>query len=215
MYTCTGGKMRTIIGYVRVSTMQQDCANQRMAIFDYAHKNGLTINNFIESQASSRGTLKERKADTLLNLNSNDTIIVSEISRLGRSVSEVVQIINAFIKKKINFIAIKENIKIIEELDMQSKMLITLFSLFAEIERDLVSQRTKEALDALKRGGKRLGRPRGQPTKSKLDDKEDQIKQLVNLKISASAMGRIFGVDRLTVCRFIKRKNIKCTSATK
>lgn len=207
--------MPKVCAYLRVSTEAQDCNRQRMVIFDYAHKNNLTISKFLEVQVSAGASFKERKTDLLLELASNDTIIVSEISRLGRSVSEVTHLINLFIQKKINFIAIKENIKITEALDMQSKMLVTLFSLFAEIERDLVSQRTKEALDALKRGGKRLGRPRGQPTKSKLDDKEDQIRQLVNLKISASAMSRIFGVDRLTVCRFIKRKNIKCISTTK
>lgn len=215
MYSRMECWMGKICGYLRVSTEAQDCNRQRMVIFDYAHKNNLIINNFLEVQVSAKASFKERKTNLLLEFTSGDTIIVSEISRLGRSVSEVTHIINLFIEKKINFIAIKENLIVREELDMQSKMLVTLFSLFAEIERDLVSQRTKEALDALKRGGKQLGRPKGQPTKSKLDDKEDQIRQLVNLRVSASAMGRIFGVDRLTVCRFIKRKKIKRTSTEK
>lgn len=200
--------MTQIIGYIRVSTQQQDCNNQKLSLLDYAHKNNLIINRFIESQASSRKTLRERKADTLLELEEGDTVIVSELSRLGRSVTEVIQIINSFIHGKISFICIKENIVVKEQLDMQSKMLVTLFSLFAEIERDLVSQRTKEALDALKKRGKRLGRPVGTITKLILEDKEDQVKKLAALKVSKSAMGRMFNVDRSTIDRFLKRKKI-------
>jgi DNA invertase Pin-like site-specific DNA recombinase len=133
----------------------------------------------VEVYASSRKSLKERKTNVLTELEKGDTIIVSELSRLGRSVTEVIQLINSFIKGKIYLISLKENIVIKEQLDMQSKMLITLFSLFAEIERDLVSYRTKEALAAIKQRGKRLGRPKGSTGKCVLDDKEDQIKKLI------------------------------------
>ena len=112
-------------------------------------------------------------------------------------------------KGKIYLISLKENIVIKEQLDMQSKMLITLFSLFAEIERDLVSYRTKEALSAIKQRGKRLGRPKGSTGKCVLDDKEDQIKKLVELRVSHSAIGRMFNVNRATVDRFVKNKNFK------
>jgi DNA invertase Pin-like site-specific DNA recombinase len=197
-----------ICAYVRVSTEAQDCNNQRVAIYDYAHKHNLIINKFVEVYASSRKSLKERKTNVLTELEKGDTIIVSELSRLGRSVTEVIQLINSFIKGKIYLISLKENIVIKEQLDMQSKMLITLFSLFAEIERDLVSYRTKEALDALKKRGKRLGRPKGSTGKCVLDDKEDQIKKLVELRVSHSAISRMFSVNRATVDRFVKNKKI-------
>lgn len=201
--------MGNICAYVRVSTEAQDCNNQRVAIYDYAHKHNLIINKFVEVYASSRKSLKERKTNVLTELEKGDTIIVSELSRLGRSVTEVIQLINSFIKGKIYLISLKENIVIKEQLDMQSKMLITLFSLFAEIERDLVSYRTKEALAAIKQRGKRLGRPKGSTGKCVLDDKEDQIKKLVELRVSHSAMGRMFNVNRATVDRFVKNKNFK------
>lgn len=200
--------MGNICAYVRVSTEAQDCNNQRVAIYDYAHKHNLIINKFVEVYASSRKSLKERKTNVLTELEEGDTIIVSELSRLGRSVTEVIQLINSFIKGKIYLISLKENIVIKEQLDMQSKMLITLFSLFAEIERDLVSYRTKEALAALKHDGKRLGRPKGATNKCVLDDKEDQIKRLIELRVSHSAIGRMFNVNRATVARFVKNKKI-------
>lgn len=201
--------MSNICAYVRVSTEAQDCNNQRVAIYDYAHKHNLIINKFVEVYASSRKSLKERKTNVLTELEKGDTIIVSELSRLGRSVTEVIQLINSFIKGKIYLISLKENIVIKEQLDMQSKMLITLFSLFAEIERDLVSYRTKEALAAIKQRGKRLGRPKGSTGKCVLDDKEDQIKKLIELRVSHSAIGRMFSVNRATVDRFVKNKNFK------
>lgn len=201
--------MGNICAYVRVSTEAQDCNNQRVAIFDYAYKHNLVISKFVEVYASSRKSLKERKTNVLTELKEGDTIIVSELSRLGRSVTEVIQLINSFIKGKIYLISLKENIVIKEQLDMQSKMLVTLFSLFAEIERDLISYRTKEALAALKHDGKRLGRPKGATNKCVLDDKEDQIKKLVELRVSHSAIGRMFNVNRATVDRFVKNKNFK------
>jgi len=201
--------LSNICAYVRVSTEAQDCNNQRVAIYDYAHKHNLIINKFVEVYASSRKSLKERKTNVLTELEKGDTIIVSELSRLGRSVTEVIQLINSFIKGKIYLISLKENIVIKEQLDMQSKMLITLFSLFAEIERDLVSYRTKEALAAIKQRGKRLGRPKGSTGKCVLDDKEDQIKKLIELRVSHSAIGRMFSVNRATVDRFVKNKNFK------
>ena len=207
--------MGNICAYVRVSTEAQDCNNQRVAIYDYAHKHNLIINKFVEVYASSRKSLKERKTNVLTELEKGDTIIVSELSRLGRSVTEVIQLINSFIKGKIYLISLKENIVIKEQLDMQSKMLITLFSLFAEIERDLVSYRTKEALAAIKQRGKRLGRPKGSTGKCVLDDKEDQIKKLVELRVSHSAIGRMFNVNRATVDRFVKNKNFKPLPNTK
>lgn len=167
----------------------------------------MTINKFVEVQASSRKSLQERKTDLLLGLEAGDVIVISELSRLGRSVSEVIQLINLFIQRKIQLIAIKENIKIQESLDLQSKMLVTLFSLFAEIERDLVSQRTTEALRALKRSGKRLGRPKGYG-KLVLEDREDQVRKLLELQLSYSAISRMLRVDRATVLRFVKRYKI-------
>ena len=164
-----------IYAYVRVSTNRQDFNNQKLEIHEYARKNNFIINEFIEIEHSSRKSIKERKIDLLLEkLNQDDLLIVTEISRLGRSVGQVIQIINSLIKNEIRFIAIKEAIKVNKKMDIQTKTMVTMFGLFAEIERDLISERTKQGLIAAKEKGKILGRPKGRG-KSKLDKFKPEI----------------------------------------
>ena len=135
--------------YLRISTGGQELNNQRLAILDYAQKEKLQIDRFLEIQSSSRKSLKERGIDGLfLEMGAGDLLLVSEISRLGRSVGQIIQIVDELIKNQINFIAIKENIRLNGKQDIQSKVMITMFGLFAEIERDLISERTREGLVA-------------------------------------------------------------------
>ncbi len=152
----------SVWAYLRVSRDGQDTNHQRFAILEFAHKEKLHIDDFIEVEVSSRRSRKERCIDFLSDsLKEGDSLIVSELSRLGRSLGEVVSLVDDLHKRKIKFIAIKEKIHLADKYDMQSKVAITFFSLFAELERDLNSLRTKEALAALKREGKRLDVPRG------------------------------------------------------
>jgi len=112
-------------------------------------------------------------------------------------------------KKQVKFFAIKETIKLNGSIkDIQSKVMITLFSLFAEIERDLISLRTREALAAAKACGKQLGRPKGSLGKSKLDGKEQQIKDFLSLKISKSSIAKLTGFDRSTLHHFIVSRHL-------
>ena len=118
---------------------------------------------------SSRKTSKQRRIDELLQiLNQTDTLIVTELSRLGRSTAEVIALVNALIQRNIRLITIKQNLDI-QQQDMNSKIIITLFSLFSELERDLISLRTKEALSAKRAQGQILGKPKGTLQKSKFD----------------------------------------------
>lgn len=168
-----------IIAYLRISTEQQDLNTQKLELHEYAHKHNLKIDQFIETEISSRKNLNERKINFLLDkLQRGDLLIVSELSRLGRSVGQVIQIIDSLIKNQIKFIAIKEAIKVDGKHDIQTKTMITLFSLFAEIERDLISARTKQGLIAAKKKGKLLGRPKGSG-KSKLDQFKIEIEALL------------------------------------
>ena len=101
----------TTIAYLRISTSGQDLNNQRLAILDYAHKHRLQIDQFLEVQVSSRKTLKERGIEGFFEgISAGDIVLVSELSRIGRSVGQVIQIVDDLIKHKIRFIAIKENI---------------------------------------------------------------------------------------------------------
>ena len=150
------------MGYVRVSTEAQDVRNQRHKILEYANSRGYRVDEFIEIEISSRKDSKARGIDGLLErLKAGDVFIVSELSRIGRSVVEVITIIDGIIRKQVRFIAIKQNFDIQGNHDIQSKVLLTIFALLAELERDLVSERTRRALAAKKAQGVRLGRPKG------------------------------------------------------
>ena len=104
--------MRTI-AYLRISTNKQDLDNQRLAIWDYAYKNKIEIDSFIEIQISAKKNTRERKIDELLTeLKENDTLLVTELSRLGRSLGQIIRIVDELIKRKIKLISIKENINL-------------------------------------------------------------------------------------------------------
>jgi DNA invertase Pin-like site-specific DNA recombinase len=199
----------SVWAYLRVSRDGQDTNHQRFAILEFAHKEKLQIDDFIEVEISSRRSKKERRIDFLSDsLKEGDSLIVSELSRLGRSLGEVVSLVDDLHKRKIKFIAIKEKIHLADKYDMQSKVASTFFSLFAELERDLNSLRTKEALAALKREGKRLGRPKGIVGKSRLDGKELEISKLVGLKVSKTSIARIMEVDRSTLLNFMHSRKL-------
>jgi DNA invertase Pin-like site-specific DNA recombinase len=150
--------MKTV-AYLRISTGSQDLANQKLAILDYARQNRFTIDRFVEAQASSRKGRDQRRVEELLGaLAAGDRMVVSELSRLGRSLGQVIQLVDELVKRKVRFIAIKESIRFEGKQDMQTKVMVALFGLFAEVERDLISERTKEGLVAA-RG--RLARARG------------------------------------------------------
>ncbi len=130
------------------------------------------------------------------------------IKRMGRSVGEIITTVDTLVRKKIRFIAVKEGIRLNGSQDMRTKVMVTMFSLFAEIERDLISMRTKEGLAAAKASGKRLGRPKGVLGKSKLDGREDEIKRLLALGVSKASIAKITGVDRSTLYNFIKSRGL-------
>jgi len=156
--------------YLRVSTDKQDIDNQRLEILTYANKHNMKIDEFIEVEISSRkDLLKRRIGELLTKVAAGDTVIVAELSRIGRSIVEVINIVNELVKKKVRLITIKQALDIRDNGDMQTKIMITMFSLFAEIERDLISQRTKAALAAIKAGGQKLGKPKRAPRRSKLE----------------------------------------------
>ena len=145
--------MRQILAYLRTSTNKQEISNQKLEILEFAHRNNFKIDGFIESTISSRKSPKQRRIDELIGkLSSGDTLIVTELSRLGRSTAEVISLVNSLVEGKVRLRILKQNLDI-KEHDMNSKIIITLFSLFGELERDLVSLRTKEALAAKKSQG--------------------------------------------------------------
>ena len=194
--------------YLRVSTEQQDLNNQRLEVHEYAGANDFKIDEFIEIEVSSRKSTKARKIDELLDtLKKGDLLIISELSRLGRSVGQIIQIVDALIKNNIRFVAIKENIKIYGKQDIQSKVMITMFSLFAEIERDLISERTKQGLAAAKKRGKLLGRPKG-PGKSKLDQFKPEIEALLKNGSKKTFIAKRYKISLTNLYKWMKKRGV-------
>ena len=205
--------MKTI-AYLRVSKDSQDVKNQRLAILEFAQQEKLEISEFMELSVSSRRSSKERQIDQLMEkLESGDILVVSELSRMGRSVGEIITTVDALVKQQIRFIAIKEGIDLDGQPDLQSKVMVTLFGLFAEIERELISMRTKEGLAAARASGKRLGRPKGRLGQSKLNGQEEEIQRLLNLQVSKSSIAKITGVDRSTLYHFIRTRQLVTAGA--
>jgi DNA invertase Pin-like site-specific DNA recombinase len=196
--------------YLRVSTDAQDLKNQKFEILNYCHRQKLRINKWLSIEISSKRSTKDRRIDELLALlKPGDRLIVSELSRLGRSTGEVIQLINQLSEMKVELIAIKQSLKINTKnrKDMTSKVMVTIFSLLAELERDLISERTRTALAQAKAAGKKLGRPKG-PGKSKLDGREDEIKDLLSKGVTKANIARILGVAWGTLDNHIKKKKL-------
>lgn len=198
------------IGYLRVSTDKQDLNNQKLAIMEYARNNNIFIHKFEKVKISSRRSTKERKIDDLIEkLNEGDALYVSELSRIGRSLGQIIFFVDTLIKKKVKFIALKQGIYIDGKQTIQTKVTVGLFALFAEIERDLISERTKQGLLAARMKGKLIGRPKGSTGKSKLDGKEEEIIELLSKEVSKSSIAKIFGVSRSCLYNFIKSRKLE------
>ncbi len=197
------------IGYIRVSTDKQDLNNQKLAILEYASKREMKIHKFVETKVSSRSSTKVRKIDELLDeIEEDDTLIVYELSRIGRSLGQIVNTVNTLIEKQVRFISIKEDIYISGTQSLRSKVTVGLFGIFADIERDLISQRTRQGLIAARLRGKVIGRPKGSIGKSKLDGYEEQIKELLDKNISKMSIAKIFDVSRSCLYNFMETRKL-------
>lgn len=201
--------MGKVIAYLRASTDKQDLNHQKLEILEFARRQTLHIDEYVEITISSRKTSKQRRIDELMQLLSeNDTLIVTELSRLGRSTAEVIALVNALIARNIRVITIKQNLDIARH-DMNSKIVITLFSLFAEIERDLISLRTKEALAAKKSQGQQLGKPKGTLQKSKFDVDVSRITELLGYGLSVRKIAKVLGyTSHIALNTYINKRGL-------
>lgn len=200
--------MGTIWGYTRVSTEQQDYERQKLEILEYANLQGWKIDRFLQSKASSRKGEKERGVDVLKEAAERgdvEVIVFSELSRLGRSVGEICRLINHLVDEcgvALHFL--KERLELQKgKRDIASKVMLTQFSLLAEIERDLISERTKSALAARKAQGVKLGRPAGH---SKLDQHTEQIREWVELGVTNKSIARNLNCAANTLSIWLKGK---------
>ena len=193
-----------IYGYIRVSTDKQTVENQRFEINQFCDRSQLVVGRWFEETISGAKNVNDRQLGKLLKkMKKEDILVCSELSRLGRNLLMIMGILNECMNREIQVWTIKDNYRLGS--DINSKVLAFAFGLSAEIERNLISQRTKEALARKRSEGVILGRPKGRKSaKTKLTGQEKKIRELLVKKVSYSAIGRILGVHRLTVTNFVK-----------
>ncbi len=192
-----------IYGYVRVSTTHQNVENGTFEIAKFAQKSGFSVDKWVIEQISSTEGLSKRKLGALVRkLKKGDILIATEISRLGRNLLEVMEILHLCLKKGCQVWTIKENYRLGK--DIQSKVMAFAFGISAEIERNLISARTREALQRVKANGKKLGRPAGfRKNVLKLDSKRSEIKDLLRRGFKKRQIARRLRVSHTTLYRHL------------
>lgn len=191
-------------GYIRVSTDKQTVENQRYEILKWSKKSGVKIDGWIEETVSGTKNYKKRALGPLLSrVRENDTIICAELSRLGRNFFMIMEILNICVSKNCGVQTVKENFTL--KNDIQSKVIAFAFSLSAEIERQLISQRTKEALAARKASGKKLGRIPGKRgiLNQKCASQEKKIENMLKNGKAKKQIAREVGVSAGTLYRYL------------
>jgi DNA invertase Pin-like site-specific DNA recombinase len=201
--------LQKTVAYLRVSTLDQNIDKNKADILQFANKHDLGKVNFVEEIASGRTPWRQRGIATVLEeLKENDTIIVSELSRLGRSMLECMEILALAVRKGIRIYAIKGNWQL--DQTIQSKIIAMAFSIAAEIERDLISQRTTEALRFKKEQGFKLGRPKG-PGKSKLDPFRPEIEGLLANGSTQKFIAQRYHTTQANLHNWLKKHGLKAS----
>ena len=195
------------IAYLRVSTIDQDIEKNKAAILALANQKVLGHVQFIEEKVSGKVSWRKRKiAAVLETAQKGDNIIVSELSRLGRSMLECMEILSIATQKGINVYAVKGDWQLTNSI--QSKIIAMAFSMAAEIERDLISKRTREALLVKKQNGMKLGRPRG-VGKSKLDAYRVEIEALLTNGATQKFIATRYGTTEANLYHFLKQRGLR------
>ncbi len=195
-----------VIGYLRVSTVSQDLEKNKTDILKYANDNKLGNVDFVEEVVSGKVSWKARKIKEVIDsLGKDDWLIVAELSRLGRSMLEIMEIIGEAKRQEINIHAIKNNWTL--NGSIESKILLMVFSMASEIERDLISSRTTEALRVRKAAGVQLGRPKG-PGKSKLDRDQEEIIALLRDGVPKTRVAKKYGTSVVNLYNWISKNRL-------
>jgi len=197
-----------IYAYMRVSTPQQTVENQHYALLKFADQHALRIDGWITETGSGAKAYTERVLGQLLaQLTAHDTLLVTELSRLGRRLMELMQILHILMEKQVTVISVKEGMEMGDTL--HAKVLAFAFGLAVDIERSLIAARTREALARRRQEGQRLGRPPGSLSKqTKLTGRDQEIRMLLQKKVAVAAIARLMEVHRTTMTKYITSRRL-------
>ncbi|EIV6476752.1 recombinase family protein, partial [Campylobacter lari] len=181
-----------VIAYVRISTAKQDSEVQKLQIYEYCIKNKINIDEVMEVEMSSRKSLEKRRMNELKDkLNEGDLLICTELSRLGRSMLEVITLILELSEKGVQFVFLRQP-ELSSFNNPSQKLLLSFYAYVSETERDFISQRTKAGLANARKNGKNIGRPTNS-FNSMYDKDEDLIKELISKKITLRNIWKFLG----------------------
>lgn len=198
----------TNFAYLRVSTDHQDVKNQKLGVLDYCNHRGIASLTFIEDTASGKSSWRERAIGNILEkAEKGDAIVASEISRLGRSALQVLEIMEEAAQKGVSVHVAKNNMVL--DGSMQATITATILGLAAQIEREFISSRTKEALSKRKQEGMKLGRPKGEANVLKLDIFRDEIMGYLKKGINKRAISKLIECSPSTLYNWLKRRHIR------
>lgn len=188
--------------YLRVSTLEQDTEKNKLEILKFANSKKLGNVEFVEEQISGKSNFKKRQLGTLLEkMQKDDILIVPELSRIARSITQIFEVIEIVKEKGITLYSLKENF-CSNDKSITSTVATTIFALVAQIERDLISLRTKEALASKKANGVKLGRPKGKG-KSKLDEHKEDILKLLELHVPKTIIAKQYNTSVVNLYGFL------------
>jgi DNA invertase Pin-like site-specific DNA recombinase len=195
-----------IYAYIRVSTEKQSLQNQKGVILEYAQQNKMIVDDFIEVEISSMKSQRERKIEELLSrLDSGDILIVTELSRLGRKMIEVLSLIERLNEKGVQLVFVTQPELSTNQNSALSSLLLAIYGYFAQTEREILSERTRNGMRA---SSNKAGRPKGTTGKSKLDDRLDEVKQCLELGLNMTSIAKLLQCDRSTVKNFITTRGL-------
>ena len=202
--------MSKIIGYIRISTDKQNLENQKHKILEYAHNNNIKIDEFVEIEISSTKSSKSRLIDELFEtMESGDTLITTELSRLGRNMLQILSLVEKFNAANIKLIFVNQPELSTNQNDALSSLLISIYGYFAQTEREILSVRTKSGLAAAKANGRVGGRKKGQIVKSKFDVHREKIEELYQVGLSANKIVSYINVGtQQSLSNYIKSRQI-------
>jgi DNA invertase Pin-like site-specific DNA recombinase len=207
-FSMNNGLKMTNFAYLRVSTNQQDNQNQKLSVLDYCNSHNIASVKIIEDTVSGKIPWKNRKIGEILQSSKKgDSIIVAEVSRLGRSTLQVLEILEFAAKHEIS-VHIAKN-RFIMDGSMQATITATILGLAAQIEREFMSLRTREALIKCKQEGKILGRPKGEAATLKLDKNHNEIISYLEKKISKRSIAKLIECSPTSLYHWLKRRKIK------